>query len=228
MTLMNRSSYCLLYDKPAPNTYKGWEEEALPLGNGHLGAKVFGLIGEERIQINEKSLWSGGPGAGDLPYLGGNDREVSKKLFEIRDLLENGKIKQAQRLAETYLIGPKDERYGRFLSFCDLYLTFFKQRKCLQEVKDYQRSLDLERAISRVDYQLGESLYTRECFLSYPDNVLVLWLQTSGKADLEFSLDLKLTEDLMAAGCYLAEKSQMKSAKNDCGKLRSLFRGRSL
>ena len=67
-----KQDYVLAYKQPASTTYMGWEEEALPIGNGSLGAKVFGLIGAERIQFNEKSLWSGGPLPDSSDYQGGN------------------------------------------------------------------------------------------------------------------------------------------------------------
>lgn len=67
-----KQDYVLAYKQPASTTYMGWEEEALPIGNGSLGAKVFGLIGSERIQFNEKSLWSGGPLPDSSDYQGGN------------------------------------------------------------------------------------------------------------------------------------------------------------
>ena len=73
-----KQDYVLAYKQPASTTYKGWEEEALPIGNGSLGAKVFGLIGAEWIQFNEKSLWSGGPLPDSSDYQGGflQDRQL--------------------------------------------------------------------------------------------------------------------------------------------------------
>ncbi|VKQ10649.1 alpha-fucosidase [Streptococcus pneumoniae] len=78
-----KQDYVLAYKQPASTTYMGWEEEALPIGNGSLGAKVFGLIGAERIQFNEKSLWSGGPLPDSSDYQGGNLQDQYGFLAEI-------------------------------------------------------------------------------------------------------------------------------------------------
>ena len=67
----NKNNYQLHYDQPTAPSYDGWEKQALPVGNGEMGAKVFGLIGEERIQYNEKTLWSGGPQPDSTDYNGG-------------------------------------------------------------------------------------------------------------------------------------------------------------
>ena len=66
-----QTDYHLSYNQPAAASYDGWEKQALPVGNGEMGAKVFGLIGEERIQYNEKTLWSGGPQPDSTDYNGG-------------------------------------------------------------------------------------------------------------------------------------------------------------
>lgn len=90
----------------------GWEEEALPIGNGSLGAKVFGLIGAERIQFNEKSLWSGGPLPDSSDYQGGNLQDQYVFLAEIRQALEKRDYNLAKELAEQHLIGPKRVNMG--------------------------------------------------------------------------------------------------------------------
>jgi alpha-L-fucosidase 2 len=93
----------LWYKKPA-NLFKGWNE-ALPLGNGRLGAMVFGGVQTERIQLNEDSVWYGGPRDRNNPDAFGN-------LQKIRDLIKNGKINEAEKLAVMALSGvPEGQRH---------------------------------------------------------------------------------------------------------------------
>ena len=122
-----KQDYVLAYKQPASTTYMGWEEEALPIGNGSLGAKVFGLIGAERIQFNEKSLWSGGPLPDSSDYQGGNLQDQYVFLAEIRQALEKRDYNLAKELAEQHLIGPKTSQYGTYLSFGDIHIEFSQQ-----------------------------------------------------------------------------------------------------
>ena len=100
-----QTDYQLTYNQPAAPSYDGWEKQALPVGNGEMGAKVFGLIGEERIQYNEKTLWSGGPQPDSTDYNGGNYEDRHKVLAEIRKALEAGDRQKAKQLAEENLVG---------------------------------------------------------------------------------------------------------------------------
>ena len=88
------SKYKLWYEQPA----KDWMTEALPIGNGDIGAMIFGSVPEERIQITEKSLWFGGPGS-NPEYNGGNRPGAYKALPEVRKLLSKEEYTEAQRLA---------------------------------------------------------------------------------------------------------------------------------
>ena len=92
---------------PTAPSYDGWEKQALPVGNGEMGAKVFGLIGEERIQYNEKTLWSRGPQPDSTDYNGGNYKERYKVFMEIRKALEAGDRQKAKQLAEQNLSWTK-------------------------------------------------------------------------------------------------------------------------
>ena len=103
--MAKQTDYHLSYNQPAAASYDGWEKQALPVGNGEMGAKVFGLIGEERIQYNEKTLWSGGPQPDSTDYNGGNYQDRYKVLAEIRKALEEGNRQKAKQLAERNLVG---------------------------------------------------------------------------------------------------------------------------
>ncbi len=148
----------LWYSHPATN----WERQALPIGNGRLGAMIFGDPARERIQLNEDTLWSGGPRDCNNP-------EALPHLAEVRRLLFEGHPRQAAKLAEKYLMGnPKTLRPYQTLG--NLRLTLPGH----EGATDYRRELDLDTAIARVRYRVGDVTYTREIFASHPDQVIVL------------------------------------------------------
>ncbi|OZB92259.1 glycoside hydrolase N-terminal domain-containing protein [Paenibacillus sp. XY044] len=159
------------FNEPA----KLWEE-ALPLGNGTLGSMVFGSPSMERIQLNEDSLWYGGP-------VNRNNPDALNHLDEIRRLVFKGEISNAEELASKVLIGvPDGQRHYEPLG--DLYLV--RQHSDL-DVVDYRRELDLENAIASVRYTSGGVDYDREYFTSYPDQLLVIRQSSSISGNLSFS-----------------------------------------
>ncbi len=150
----------LWYNKPAEN----WEE-ALPLGNGRLGGMVFGNVYSERIQLNEDSVWYGGP-------MDRNNPDAASNLQRIRSLISEGKMKEAEELSVLALSGtPEGQRHYEPLG--DLYL-FFRNEK--GSVTDYYRELDLETGTVRVEYCLEGVHYKREIFTSYPHGAMVIRL----------------------------------------------------
>ena len=205
-----QTDYQLTYNQPAAPSYDGWEKQALPVGNGEMGAKVFGLIGEERIQYNEKTLWSGGPQPDSTDYNGGNYEDRHKVLAEIRKALEAGDRQKAKQLAEENLVGPNNAQYGRYLSFGDIFMVFNNQKKGLENVTDYHRALDITQAITTTSYNQDGTTFKRETFSSYPDDVTVTHLSKKGDKTLDFTLWNSLTEDLLANGDYSWEYSNYK------------------
>ena len=205
-----QTDYQLSYNQPAAATYDGWEKQALPVGNGEMGAKVFGLIGEERIQYNEKTLWSGGPQPDSTDYNGGNYQDRHKVLAEIRKALEEENRQKAKQLAEEHLVGPNNAQYGRYLSFGDIFMVFNNQKKGLENVTDYHRGLDITEAITTTSYSQDGTTFKRETFSSYPDDVTVTHLSKKGDKTLDFTLWNSLTEDLLANGDYSWEYSNYK------------------
>lgn len=153
--------------------------DALPTGNGRLGAMMFGGQETERIQLNEDTLWSGGPRNTD------NDNAV-KVLPEVRRLVEQGKYFEADQLCKK-MMGPYTQSY---MPMADLYVKFLHGNI----VKDYRRALHLEDGTSTVEYRIGSVTYTRSLFVSYPDQVVVLRLEASspGKLDVLASLESPL------------------------------------
>ena len=206
-----QENYQLNYDQPTAPSYDGWEKQALPVGNGEMGAKVFGLIGEERIQYNEKTLWSGGPQPDSTDYNGGNYKDRYKVLAEIRKALEAGDRQKAKQLAEQNLVGPNNAQYGRYLAFGDIFMVFNNQKKGLDTVTDYHRGLDITEATTTTSYTQDGTTFKRETFSSYPDDVTVTHLTKKGNKTLDFTLWNSLTEDLLANGDYSWEYSNYKN-----------------
>ena len=221
-----KQDYVLTYKQPASTTYKGWEEEALPIGNGSLGAKVFGLIGAERIQFNEKSLWSGGPLPASSDYQGGNLQDQYVFLAEIRQALENRDYNTAKELAEQYLVGPKTSQYGTYLSFGDILIEFSQQGKTLSQVTDYQRQLNISKALATTSYVYKGTRFERESFASFPDDLLIQRFTKDGAETLDFTIELSLSRDLASDGKYEEEKSDYKECKLDITDSHILMKGR--
>ena len=153
------SSLNLWYEHPA----RSWNE-ALPLGNGRIGAMVFGRVGSERIQLNEATLWTGKP----HNY---TNQDARNNLEEIRRLIFNEEVEAAEKLAGSLLGTPS--QLPAYQPFCDLNLDFYSDT----HMDGYQRTLDLRTAIASVNYRCGDVLFQREAFVSYPDQVFVLHTQ---------------------------------------------------
>ena len=162
----------LWYKEPA----KKWVE-ALPLGNGRLGAMVFGGIEEELIQLNETSLWSGRP-----VNLNPNPEAV-KYLSLVREALFNGDWGTATDLCHK-MQGDYTQSY---LPLADLKIRYLFERGSVEE---YRRELDISDAINRTCFLKNEVIYEREVFVSEPDQVIVVKLSSSKKGMLNFSTTL--------------------------------------
>ncbi len=171
----------LWYKSPA----RDWMTEALPIGNGKIGAMIFGGVHKERLTLNEKSLWEGGRGDFSA-YNSGIIEGGYKHLNEIRSLISEAKYDEALTLGNRYLVGD-NSGYGAYQVFADLILEFNTFGK---RVKNYKRSLDLETAIHTVEYQLNNTKYTRKVFASYPNNVIVMEIKAEGDDKLNFKLKL--------------------------------------
>ncbi|PYI53884.1 glycoside hydrolase family 95 protein [Paenibacillus flagellatus] len=150
----------LRYKRPA----QAWVQ-ALPVGNGRLGGMVFGGTAEERIQLNEDSVWYGGPRERDNP-------EALRHLGDIRRLLFEGKPQEAERLARTAMTSVP-QHFGPYQTLGDLKLQF---EGVAQDVSDYSRELDLATAIASVEFASGGTKHRRETFASAEDQALVVRL----------------------------------------------------
>jgi alpha-L-fucosidase 2 len=156
----------LWYGRPA-----GSWVEALPVGNGRLGAMMFGGIGRERLQLNEDTLWSGGPADWNNP-------EALEVLPRVRQLIREGDFVEADRMTKR-MMGPYTQSY---LSMGDLWIQFDHG----DVARNYHRELDLNQAVAAVRYRIGEAEYRRELFVSHPAQGLVLSLSCSQPGGLSF------------------------------------------
>ena len=191
----------LWYTSPADITryYEGWQEKSLPMGNGGIGGSVFGGITRERIQLNEKSLWSGGPSESRQNYNGGNLADKGNNgatMKSIHEYFAKGQDNAATNLANSNLVGASDDDgingYGYYLSFGNMYIDF-KNVSSNSDVSNYTRDLDLNTAIAGVNYDKGSTHYSRENFTSYPDNVIVTHITADGSEKI--SLDVSVEPD---------------------------------
>lgn len=156
----------LWYTQPATN----WNE-ALPLGNGRLGAMVFGGTTQEQLQLNEETVWAGEPG-------NNINTELYGALPQIRQLIFAGKYKEAQALAlEKFPRNPPPNlNYGMpYQPVGDLLLQFPGH----EGATDYYRDLDIEQAVASVTYKVKGTTFRREIFSSFPDEVIVIRLTAS-------------------------------------------------
>ncbi|MBX3252689.1 MAG: glycoside hydrolase family 95 protein [Chitinophagaceae bacterium] len=191
----------LWYDEPAGASVKdnpnGWVDDAewlkaLPVGNGFIGAMVFGDVNKERLQLNEKTLWSGSPDDNNNP-------EAAKYIPQIRELLYAGKYKEATALTNKTQVckgagsghgNGANVPFGCFQTLGDLWFDFGKKTP----YSNYYRELDLIKGIALTKYLQDGVNYTREVFASYPDNALVIRFTADKPAALSFSLSLDRPE----------------------------------
>ena len=181
--LKEYSNLRLWYNKPAQNNHYGWENESLPLGNGMMGCCIFGGVETERIQFNEKSLWTGGPANSRPDYRGGNKKDKSPYFKLIQEKLAEGKQEEALEL--IHQLEGAEEGYGSFQNFGDIYIEFVNSR---EQATDYIRDLDIGNAKASVSYTMGGVSYNREYFMSFPEHVFVARYTATGTNNLSFRI----------------------------------------
>jgi alpha-L-fucosidase 2 len=167
----------LWYDKPA-----GQWTEALPVGNGRLGAMVYGTVQTERLQLNEDTVWTGHPV--DRDRVG-----AYKYLPEARRLIFEGKYVEAQRIMQHQFMGERLVRSYQTLG--DLRLQFDGNG----QAADYRRQLDLDTAVATVKYKLRNATFTREIFSSPVDQCIIVRLECNKPAQITFDANLWRPED---------------------------------
>lgn len=163
----------LWYDAPAET----WVE-ALPIGNGRLGAMVFGNPSEEKIQLNEETVWAGQPNSNANP-------DARAAIPEIQKLIFQGKYLEAQNMAGEKVIS-KTNHGMPYQPVGDLNISFPGH----ENATGYYRELDISTAITTTRYKIGETEYVRETFASFPDQAIVVRLTASKKGSISFSSKL--------------------------------------
>ncbi|RBQ11381.1 glycoside hydrolase family 95 protein [Pedobacter miscanthi] len=167
----------LWYDKPARN----WNE-ALPLGNGRLAAMVYGNPDKEEIQLNEETIWSGGPGNNVLPDVYGN-------ISDMRKLLADQKYNDAQQLANNTFKRASGEGYNHGMQY-QLAGSLFIHSGNTAPVSQYYRDLDISNATATVTYTKDGVSYKRETFTSLKDQVLIIRITANKPKSISFSLGM--------------------------------------
>jgi alpha-L-fucosidase 2 len=162
----------LRYDQPATRWF-----EALPIGNGRLGAMVDGGVDRERLRLSESTAWSGAPGTDDV------SPTARRELPRIRELLFAGQHARAQQAASEHLLGRRDS-FGTNLPLPQLVLDF----GTAGVVRNYRRQLDLDTALVSVEYQRNGTRFGQEVFASNPHGVIALRLTASRLAAISFKL----------------------------------------
>lgn len=163
----------LWYKEPA----KTWEE-AMPLGNGRIGAMVFGDPIRERIQVNEESIWYGGP-------VNRNNPDLKQYLPKIRELIFAGRIKQAEELMVLAMSGCPNSVHP-YQTLGDISISFENPG----EISEYRRTLDLDKALCTICYKAGNVNYKREIFVSKPADCLFMSITADQKEAVSFCANL--------------------------------------
>lgn len=164
-----------------------WEQSCLPIGNGYMGATMFGGIRTERIVVNEKTLWAGGPCENRPHYYGGNNRDRYKYVKQVQQELKNGNQDKVLELLPQ-LTGDGD--FGSYLLLCDMVMDFNIPNG---QATDYCRKLDLDRSLYTCEFTVAGIKYTREAFASYPARVMAFRYTASQKGALGFRLWVEKT-----------------------------------
>lgn len=177
-TAENKST-SLWYRQPASD----WNE-ALPVGNGRIGAMVFGRPWNETLQLNEESLWAGQPQDGNA--------DAATYLPQIQQKLLDGEISEADAMAEQYLKG-NPMRIRSYQSFGELHIDY----EDTDSVTEYERSLNVMTGIASTSFSSGGIRYTREVFASAPDNLLTVRLKAGRRGGLTFRVSYQRQQDSM-------------------------------
>lgn len=162
------------------NPDPAWESRSLPLGNGSLGANILGSVSAERITLNEKTLWKGGPNtSGGADYYWNVNKQSAPVLKEIRKAFIEGDVAKAHRLTSKNFNGlaayeEKDETPFRFGSFTTMGELYIETGLSEVRMKNYRRILSLDSAMAVVQFDKDGVQYRRKYFISYPDSVMAM------------------------------------------------------
>ncbi|MCI8371743.1 MAG: hypothetical protein HFI75_04990 [Lachnospiraceae bacterium] len=205
-----------------------WAKHALPVGNGHMGAMSFGYTDTEIVQMNEETLWTGGPGCEDKLDAGNDgdvygNKNIADPAANMKGLIDsafeeyyaslesgnkpdNGKATpfSGQNTEGRGVTPNAREQEGAYQSFCEMKLDY---NHPLEDTTDYRRELNLNTAVSTVSYKYGGVSYARELFASYPDDVMVYKISASEEGKLNFKLRPEIPQMDIFQGRYVDTSS---------------------
>ena len=194
---------------------KEWNQ-AFPVGNGFLGAMVFGNVAKERIQVNEDSVWSGG-------FSDRVNPDAGKCLEKIREYLFAGKVQEAEKLAEQsmYATSPNMRVYQ---PLGDIWIRFLDQeaerklvrderrlpylKECAAKVEAYQRTLDLEQAVGKITYSVENKTWNREFFVSNPAQAGMYSICAEGGEDINLEISATRKDNRSGRGVSFCDQIQ--------------------
>jgi alpha-L-fucosidase 2 len=185
LPLQAAESASIWFDAPASD----WEREGLPIGNGALGAVIAGGVARDLIQFNEKTLWTGGPGAAGYDF-GWPEKAQGDAIAAVRNTISTeGSITPE---AAAKLLGHKISAYGDYQTFGDLII---ESNKNDSDVSRYRRELSLGDAQVTVSYEQGGVQYRREYLASYPDGVIAVKYSADQPASISFTASLQVPDN---------------------------------
>ena len=176
--MKDTNNYVLWYNKPAEQ----WTD-ALPVGNGRLGAMVFGGVESERIQLNEDTLWDGGPQDTNNP-------KALEALPKVQQLLFEDKNEEATKLAGETMLGVP-HRIKSYQSLGDIILEFSDDG----DVSEYRRELDLDTGIAKTTYNIRDASFSREVFSTAVDNLIVIRITSDASDKIAFDATMTREQD---------------------------------
>jgi alpha-L-fucosidase 2 len=198
----------LWYAAPAAD----WEREALPIGNGAMGAMIFGGVEVDQVQLNDKTLWTGGPGSKSGYDFGIPQQSLAAAVAEVAKQIDQSSSAEPTEVARR--LGLHARGYGDYQSFGELVLSFAPSTAA---VGDYRRELNLARAVAAVSFQRDGVRYRREYFASHPDGVIVISLTADRPGNITFRARLDLPDNRTADIKSSAGRIVVEGALNDNG-----------
>lgn len=204
-----RDNMTLWYCFPASESYAGWEKEALPIGNGDMGNKIFGGIEKEHIQFNEMSLWSGSTLGIDGCDNGNAKGDQGKSIKEVQRLLFEGKYDEATQKMQC--LQGDEIGLGAYQNFGDIYFDFKNIEG--KKAKSYIRDLSLKTAVSTVEFTLNGNRHKREFFANHPSRVACY--RFSGKEmDVTTSLEIAHKAKVIAENDTITVEGEIPNGNN--------------
>lgn len=166
-----------------------WERKSFPIGNGSFGGNILGSVNRERVVLNEKTLWKGGPATGVDSYWDMNRTVSDETLAQIRSYLEKGQNSSAHSLVGRNYSGKINYDRNQFGVFTTMGEAYVSTGIDESTVSDYKRIMNIDRSLVVVQFNADNASYSRKYFASYPDNVMVWNYSSDAEQNLTFSFN---------------------------------------